>query len=140
MRTATSLTADTSVDCQITLPKAVLWTTNGIKSSPDNGAHSSTGHNRLPTTCGPASRPAFGLPVPGRYGGHSLSPSGTHPSKALPPTRNGIRPVLYQVVARNYGQGVILDANDFFIAGPDHRELQYVPMVQDSVYKTSSTL
>ncbi|VDO94167.1 unnamed protein product [Heligmosomoides polygyrus] len=69
----------------------------------------------------------------------SSTPSGTHPSKALPPTRNGIRPVLYQVVARKYGQGVILKAKDFFIAGPDHRKLQCVPMIQDAVNALTQT-
>ncbi|KAK5983140.1 hypothetical protein GCK32_010839 [Trichostrongylus colubriformis] len=34
------------------------------------------------------------------------------------------------------GQGVILEAKDFFMPGPDHRELQCIPMPQDSDYIT----
>ncbi|KAK6046029.1 hypothetical protein COOONC_16467, partial [Cooperia oncophora] len=57
----------------------------------------------------------------------------------VPPSDNNQHPVLYQVVARGYGQGVILEAKDFFIPGPDLRELHCVPLVQDSVNLRSGT-
>ncbi|KAK5977741.1 hypothetical protein GCK32_016577 [Trichostrongylus colubriformis] len=61
------------------------------------------------------------------------TPPGAPATRLLPPYLKGIFPVLYQIVNRNYGQGVILEAKDFFIPGPDHRELQCIPMTQDSV-------
>uniref|UniRef100_A0A7I4YWP9 Reverse transcriptase n=1 Tax=Haemonchus contortus TaxID=6289 RepID=A0A7I4YWP9_HAECO len=67
------------------------------------------------------------------------TPPGSTPSCACPPMRDGVRPVLYQVVARNYGQGVLLEAKDFFIPGPDHRELLCIPLTQDSVNVLSRT-
>uniref|UniRef100_A0A0N4X8G1 Pkinase_fungal domain-containing protein n=1 Tax=Haemonchus placei TaxID=6290 RepID=A0A0N4X8G1_HAEPC len=67
------------------------------------------------------------------------TPPGSAPSCACPPMRDEVRPVLYQVVARNYGQGVVLEAKDFFIPGPDHRELLCIPLTQDSVNVLSRT-
>ncbi|KAK5980235.1 hypothetical protein GCK32_017255 [Trichostrongylus colubriformis] len=61
------------------------------------------------------------------------TPPGAPATRLLPPCRKGVFPVLYQIVNRNYGQGVILEAKDFFIPGPDHRELQCLPMTQESV-------
>ncbi|VDO34105.1 unnamed protein product, partial [Heligmosomoides polygyrus] len=67
------------------------------------------------------------------------SPKGPPPSLALPPARNGVRPVLYQVVARNYGQGVLLEAKDLLIPGTDHGELLCIPLVQDSINAFTNT-
>ncbi|KHJ96963.1 integrase core domain protein [Oesophagostomum dentatum] len=48
------------------------------------------------------------------------------PTLILPPRRDDVFPVLYQVVAKNRGQGIIVEARDFFIPGPDHMELHCV--------------
>ncbi|XGW21519.1 hypothetical protein V3C99_004464, partial [Haemonchus contortus] len=64
---------------------------------------------------------------------------GETPTRLVPPSRDGVRPVLYQVVCRSYGQGVLLEAKDFFIPGPDLRELHCLPLTQDSVNVLTGT-
>ncbi|KAK5968427.1 hypothetical protein GCK32_012637, partial [Trichostrongylus colubriformis] len=64
---------------------------------------------------------------------------GPPPTVLAPPLRDCVRPVLYQVVSRGYGQGVILEAKDFFIPGPDLPELQCLPMTQSSVHYLTQT-
>ncbi|KHJ88079.1 integrase core domain protein [Oesophagostomum dentatum] len=55
------------------------------------------------------------------------------PTLIVPPRRDDVFPVLYQVVAKNRGQGVIVEAKDFFIPGPDHMELHCVVFDQFAV-------
>ncbi|VDO20674.1 unnamed protein product [Haemonchus placei] len=43
-----------------------------------------------------------------------------------PRTFNSIHPVLYQVVSTGYGSGLVLEAKDFFIMGPDRRDLHCI--------------
>nr|CDJ95241.1 unnamed protein product [Haemonchus contortus] len=54
-------------------------------------------------------------------------------SVKIPPVYKGIRPVLYQVVATGWGAGVILEAKDFFIMGPDRRDLHCITFDQYSI-------
>ncbi|RCN27750.1 hypothetical protein ANCCAN_26514, partial [Ancylostoma caninum] len=68
-----------------------------------------------------------------------VTPTGEVPSTLYPDTINGFFPVLYQVVARGHGQGVILEAKDFFIVGPDHRELHCIVLDQYATNVRSNT-
>ncbi|XGW22872.1 hypothetical protein V3C99_005249 [Haemonchus contortus] len=45
-----------------------------------------------------------------------------------PTTRNQRRPVLYQVVSTDWGTGVILEAKDFFLVGPNRRDLHCIAL------------
>nr|CDJ98527.1 unnamed protein product [Haemonchus contortus] len=66
--------------------------------------------------------------------------SGLGPTRLLPPRLpSGVRPVLYQVVNSYYGTGIIIEAKDFFVPGPDHRELHCIPLTQDSINYLSRT-
>ncbi|XGW34415.1 hypothetical protein V3C99_018357 [Haemonchus contortus] len=66
--------------------------------------------------------------------------SGLGPTRLLPPRLpSGVRPVLYQVVNSYYGTGIIIEAKDFFVPGPDHRELHCFPLTQDSINYLSRT-
>ncbi|VDK63544.1 unnamed protein product, partial [Cylicostephanus goldi] len=59
------------------------------------------------------------------------TPLGKLPTLSTPPPAiQGRRPVLYQVVATNRGQSLILEAKDFFIPGPDMKELQCITLDQ----------
>ncbi|XGW12891.1 hypothetical protein V3C99_013496 [Haemonchus contortus] len=49
-----------------------------------------------------------------------------NPHTLIPPTWEGLRPVLYQVVSTGWGSGVILEAKDFFTIGPDRRDLHCI--------------
>ncbi|XGW05999.1 hypothetical protein V3C99_016388 [Haemonchus contortus] len=60
------------------------------------------------------------------------TPEGSAPSVVLPELRPHF-PVLYQVVNKGAGQGVVLEAKDFFIPGPDRRELHLI--ILDQFYK-----
>uniref|UniRef100_A0A7I4XWY3 RNA-directed DNA polymerase n=1 Tax=Haemonchus contortus TaxID=6289 RepID=A0A7I4XWY3_HAECO len=50
-----------------------------------------------------------------------------------PTTRNQRRPVLYQVVSTGWGTGVILEAKDFFLVGPDRRDLHCIVLDQYAI-------
>ncbi|EYC04630.1 hypothetical protein Y032_0086g1895 [Ancylostoma ceylanicum] len=47
-----------------------------------------------------------------------------------PPTIDGIRPVLYQIIQTGRGAGVILEAKDFFIMMPDRPDLHCIILDQ----------
>ncbi|XGW04827.1 hypothetical protein V3C99_015755 [Haemonchus contortus] len=61
------------------------------------------------------------------------TPLESYSSTAAPPIINETRPVLYQVVATGYGAGVILEAKDFFVIGPDRRDLHCIVLEQYAV-------
>ncbi|VDP58774.1 unnamed protein product, partial [Heligmosomoides polygyrus] len=67
------------------------------------------------------------------------SPEGRPPTLRCPPMRNGALPALYQVVSKNHGQGVVLEAKDFLIPGPDHLELHCIVLDQYAVNSLSQT-
>ncbi|KAK5978365.1 hypothetical protein GCK32_022664, partial [Trichostrongylus colubriformis] len=50
-----------------------------------------------------------------------------------PTTRDRHRPVLYQVVSTGWGTGVVLEAKDFFIVGPDRRDLHCIILDQYAI-------
>nr|CDJ83092.1 Integrase domain containing protein [Haemonchus contortus] len=50
-----------------------------------------------------------------------------------PTTRNQRRPVLYQVVSTGWGTGVILEAKDFFLVGPNRRDLHCIVLDQYAI-------
>ncbi|XGW20354.1 hypothetical protein V3C99_003843 [Haemonchus contortus] len=50
-----------------------------------------------------------------------------------PPPYGSTYPVLYQVVSTGYGPGVILEAKDFFVVGPDRRDLHCIVLDQYAV-------
>uniref|UniRef100_A0A7I4YI76 Uncharacterized protein n=1 Tax=Haemonchus contortus TaxID=6289 RepID=A0A7I4YI76_HAECO len=54
------------------------------------------------------------------------TPLKSYSSTLAPPRSGGFQPVLYQVVAVGYGNGVILEAKDFFVVGPDRRDLHCI--------------
>ncbi|VDL87672.1 unnamed protein product, partial [Nippostrongylus brasiliensis] len=56
----------------------------------------------------------------------------TMPSVLLPKSKPHF-PVLYQVVCRGPGQGLTLEAKDFFIPGPDRHELHLIKLDQFAV-------
>ncbi|EYB98102.1 hypothetical protein Y032_0134g1856 [Ancylostoma ceylanicum] len=68
-----------------------------------------------------------------------VTPHGEVPSILYPETIKGFFPVLYQVVARGHGQGVILEAKDFFVVGPDHQELHCIVLDQFATNVRSNT-
>ncbi|KHJ99081.1 hypothetical protein OESDEN_00933 [Oesophagostomum dentatum] len=67
------------------------------------------------------------------------TPTDTIPSVVFPPTINDVFPVLYQVIARGHGQRLVLEAKDFFIMGPDHKELHCIILDQYATNITSNT-
>ncbi|XGW14948.1 hypothetical protein V3C99_000884 [Haemonchus contortus] len=67
-----------------------------------------------------------------------LTPVGTMPSVVLPEHRPHF-PVLYQVVNKGRGNGVVLEAKDFFIPGPDRRELHLIILDQYATNIGSNT-
>ncbi|PIO70483.1 reverse transcriptase [Teladorsagia circumcincta] len=56
-----------------------------------------------------------------------------HQYVTAPPVYEGIHPVLYQVVATGWGTGVVLEAKDFFIMGPDRRDLHCITLDQFAI-------
>lgn len=68
-----------------------------------------------------------------------VTPAGEVPSILYPEPINGFFLILYQVVTRWHGQGVILEAKDFFIIGPDHRKLHCIVSDQFATNVPSNT-
>ncbi|VDO04881.1 unnamed protein product [Haemonchus placei] len=66
------------------------------------------------------------------------TPEGSMPGAILPRVRAQF-PVLYQVVNKGFGQGVVLEAKDFFIPGPDRRELHLIALDQYATNVESNT-
>ncbi|WKX94470.1 hypothetical protein Q1695_011609 [Nippostrongylus brasiliensis] len=66
-------------------------------------------------------------------------PTGPPASCLFPPEYKGVRPVLYQVVYKGYGQGLILEAKDFLLFCPDRIELQCIVLDQYAVNTLSET-
>nr|CDJ86506.1 unnamed protein product [Haemonchus contortus] len=66
------------------------------------------------------------------------TPVGSMPGAILPRVRAQF-PILYQVVNKGLGQGVILEAKDFFIPGPDRRELHLIVLDQYTTKVESNT-
>ncbi|WKY11566.1 hypothetical protein Q1695_003274 [Nippostrongylus brasiliensis] len=71
---------------------------------------------------------------------NSLPPTPTRfmPSVTLPEPKPNF-PVLYQVVSRGPGQGLTLEAKDFFIMGPDRMELHLIKLDQFATNVVSNT-
>nr|CDJ91015.1 Dsec\GM13241-PA [Haemonchus contortus] len=67
-----------------------------------------------------------------------VTPEGSMPSTILPPVRWQF-PVLYRVVNKGVGQSAVLEAKDFFIPGPDRRELHLIILDQYATNVTSNT-
>ncbi|PIO58744.1 hypothetical protein TELCIR_19814 [Teladorsagia circumcincta] len=63
---------------------------------------------------------------------------GTMPSIVYPKTRDHF-PVLYQMVNKGVGQGVVLEAKDFFILLPDRRELHLIKLDQFATNVSTDT-
>ncbi|XGW14950.1 hypothetical protein V3C99_000886 [Haemonchus contortus] len=66
------------------------------------------------------------------------TPEGTMPSIVLPENHPHF-PVLYQVVNKGRGNGVVLEAKDFCIPGPDRRELHLIILDQYATNIRSNT-
>ncbi|VDP55475.1 unnamed protein product [Heligmosomoides polygyrus] len=67
------------------------------------------------------------------------TPPGIPRTAVCPPEINGVRPALYQVVSKGYGQGAVLEAKDFFVPCPDHMELHCIVLDQYSVNVLAQT-
>uniref|UniRef100_A0A0N4WND0 Mitochondrial genome maintenance exonuclease 1 n=1 Tax=Haemonchus placei TaxID=6290 RepID=A0A0N4WND0_HAEPC len=66
------------------------------------------------------------------------TPLKSYSSTLAPPRSGGFHPVLYQVVAVGYGNGVILEAKDFFVVGPDRRDLHCIVLEQYAIDLTTN--